>query len=247
MYATGDLARWTVRGEGEAGGQLEYLGRADDQVKIRGFRIEPGEIEAALLRHPAIAAAAVTAREDTPGRRHLAAYLAPAPAAAMPATADLRAHLAAALPDYMIPATFTTLDALPLTPSGKLDRRALPAPGRDPATAGYAPPRTPAEKAIAAIWADVLGTARVGIHDNFFELGGDSILSIQIVSRARRAGLSLESQDIFLHQTIAELASKTVVSAAPAVAGQGPVSGAVPLTPVQRWYLEPGPARPGAL
>ena len=104
----------------------------------------------------------------------------------MPATADLRAHLAAALPDYMIPATFTTLDALPLTPSGKLDRRALPAPGRDPATAGYAPPRTPAEKAIAAIWADVLGTARVGIHDNFFELGGDSILSIQIASRARQ-------------------------------------------------------------
>src|SRR6185437_1769694 len=182
MYATGDLARWSP------GGQLEFTGRADEQVKIRGFRIEPGEIETALLRHPAIAHAAVIAREDTPGRRQLAAYLIPAgPAAAVPPPAGLRAHLAATLPDYMIPATYTTLKALPLTPNGKLDRRALPAPDRDTTTAGYVPPRTPAEHAIAAIWADVLGASRIGIHDNFFELGGDSILSIQITSRLRTA------------------------------------------------------------
>ena len=242
MYATGDLARWT-------GGTLEYLGRVDEQVKIRGFRIEPGEIETALTAHPAIADAAVIARADTPGRRQLAAYLIPASGTAgVPSAAELRGWLAATLPDYMIPAAFTVLDALPLTPSGKLDRRALPAPDRDTATAGHVPPRTPAEQAIAAIWADVLGISQVGIHDNFFELGGDSILSIQIVSSSRQAGLSMESQDIFRHQTIAELASKTVAPAASSAAGQGlvsgPVNGPVPLTPVQRWFLESGPTRP---
>ena len=228
------------------GGQLEYLGRADDQVKIRGFRIEPGEIEAALLRHPAIAAAAVTAREDTPGRRHLAAYLVPAPAAAMPATADLRAHLAAALPDYMIPATFTTLDALPLTPNGKLDRRALPAPDETPPPPAYAPPRTPAEKAIAAIWADVLGIARVGIHDNFFELGGDSILSIQIVSRLRtRLGAALSPRAMFTSPTIAALASREYRTADPAGLAALPIpavphDGPLPLSFAQQrlWFLD---------
>ena len=226
------------------GGQLEYLGRADEQVKIRGFRIEPGEIETVLCRHPAIADAAVIAREDTPGRKQLAAYLIPAPGTTVPATSDLRDWLGSTLPDYMIPAAFVTLDVLPLTPSGKLDRRALPAPDRDTATAGHVPPRTPAEQAIAAIWADVLGISQVGIHDNYFELGGDSILSIQIASRARSAGLSLLPRDLFRHPTIAALAAEapqTPVSAA----GQGPVSGPVPLTPVQRWFLEPGPARPG--
>ena len=168
----------------------------------------------------------------------------------MPATADLRAHLAAALPDYMIPATFTTLDALPLTPSGKLDRRALPAPGRDPATAGYAPPRTPAEKAIAAIWADVLGTARVGIHDNFFELGGDSILSIQIVSRLRTVlGAELSPRAIFTSPTIAGLAS-VIPDGDPAGLAALPIpvvphDGPLPLSFAQQrlWFLdqfEPG-------
>ncbi|HZR48702.1 MAG TPA: amino acid adenylation domain-containing protein, partial [Streptosporangiaceae bacterium] len=236
MYATGDLARW------DGGGQLEFTGRADEQVKIRGFRIEPGEIETALRRHLAVADAAVIARSDTPGRKQLAAYLVLADSSSAPDPADLRGWLKDTLPDYMIPAVFVTLDALPLTRNGKLDRNALPAPDRDSA-AGYVAPRTPAEQAIAAIWADVLGTGQVGIHDNFFELGGDSILSIQIVSRARQAGLSLDSQDIFRHQTISELASTTVVPAAPA-ADQGPVSGPVPLTPVQRWFLDPGPAQP---
>src|SRR5580658_117881 len=238
MYATGDLVRWT------GDGQLEFGGRADEQVKIRGFRIEPGEIETALTAHPAITGAAVIAREDAPGRKQLAAYLVPAPATTSPpSAADLRAHLAATLPDYMIPATFTVLDALPLTVNGKLDRRALPAPDRDTATAGYVAPRTAAEQAIAGIWADVLGTGQVGVHDNFFELGGDSILSIQIASRARSAGLSLLPRDLFRYPTIAALTAQAPQTV-PVVAGQGPVCGAVPLTPVQRWFLESGPAQP---
>ncbi|HEY6498150.1 MAG TPA: amino acid adenylation domain-containing protein, partial [Streptosporangiaceae bacterium] len=236
MYATGDLARWT------SDGQLEFTGRADQQVKIRGFRIEPGEIETALRHHPAITDAAVIARHDN-GRKQLAAYLVPTPATTTPAPSDLRTHLAATLPDYMIPATFTTLNALPLTRNGKLDRPALPTPERDTTTTGYAPPRTPAEHAIATIWADILGHDHIGIHDNFFELGGDSILSIQIVSRARQAGLSLLPRDLFRHPTIAALAAEAPQTTV-AVAGQGPVSGVVPLTPVQQWFLEPGPAQP---
>jgi acyl carrier protein len=201
MYATGDLARWTSTG------QLEYLGRADEQVKIRGFRIEPAEIQAALTAHPAIADAAVTAREDTPGRRQLAAYLVPAPATAVPAAGDLRSWLAATLPDYMIPATFTVLDALPLTPSGKLDRRALPAPDRDTASTGYVAPRTPAEQAIAAIWADVLGITQIGVHDNFFELGGDSLRSLGVVAQARATfDVALTPRDVLVTRSVAALA-----------------------------------------
>ena len=233
MYATGDLARWT--GDGE----LEYLGRADQQVKIRGFRIEPGEIETVLCQHPAIAGAAVTAREDTPGRRHLAAYLAPAAGAtataSVPSAGDLRDWLSSTLPDYMIPATFTVLDALPLTPNGKLDHRALPHPGAP--TTDYVPPRTPAEQAIAAIWADVLGLDQVGIHDNFFELGGDSILSIQIVSRARQAGHQFTVKDLILHQTIAELAPRTTPATTSPAAHQ-PLTGPAPLTPIQHWFFQ---------
>jgi acyl carrier protein len=201
MYATGDLARWT------GDGQLEYLGRADEQVKIRGFRIEPGEIETVLTAHPAIADAAVIAREDTPGRRQLAAYLVPAPAATIPPAGDLRGWLKDTLPDYMIPATFTGLDALPLTANGKLDRRALPAPGRDSTTAGYVAPRTPAEQAIAAIWADVLGLDQISIHDNFFELGGDSVRSLGVVARARSTfDVALTPRDVLVTRSVAALA-----------------------------------------
>ena len=229
MYATGDLARWT-------GGGLEFLGRADEQVKIRGFRIEPGEIETIMLRHPAIAAAAVIDREDEPGRRYLAAYLVPVAGADAPGISDLRDHVSAALPDYMVPATFTVLDVLPLTANGKLDRRALPDPERDSAASSYAPPRTAAEQVIAGIWADVLGIGQVGIHDNFFELGGDSILSIQIVSRSRQAGHRFTARDLFTHQTIAELAPR----ATPAATGhavQKPLAGPAPLTPIQQWFF----------
>jgi amino acid adenylation domain-containing protein len=177
MYATGDLVRWT------GDGQLEFTGRIDDQVKIRGFRIELGEIETALTAHPAIADAAVIAREDQPGIKRLAAYIVPATSEPS-STTELRDHLAAVLPDYMVPSAFVTLDALPLSRNGKVDRRALPVPNTTATAVGYEAPRTDTEQALATIWAEVLGVDRVGIHDNFFELGGDSILSIQVVSRA---------------------------------------------------------------
>src|SRR5439155_1588716 len=155
MYRTGDLARWLPTGD------LEYLGRADQQVKIRGFRIELGEVEAALADHPEVAEVAVLAREDQPGTRRLVAYLVPAGGGA-PAPADLRAHLARTLPDYMVPAAFVALDRLPLNANGKLDRKALPAPDAGRPTDGYREPRTDAERALARIWAEVLGAHRPG-------------------------------------------------------------------------------------
>ncbi|MFE4519942.1 amino acid adenylation domain-containing protein, partial [Kitasatospora sp. NPDC056783] len=237
MYRTGDLARWT------ADGRLEYLGRADDQVKVRGHRIEPGEIEAALLDLPEVAAAAVVAVPDAHGHHRLAAYLAFAEGAARPA-ADLRAALRRVLPDHLVPSSFTVLDALPLTTSGKLDRRALPAPEVDVRAGEFVAPRTPEEEALAAIWAEVLGVPRVGVTDNFFELGGDSILSIQAVSRARAAGLRIGSQDVFRHQTVADLAAAARTAEAPAAPEPRHQDGPAPLTPVQEWFFAAhGPLR----
>ncbi|MFJ7903270.1 non-ribosomal peptide synthase/polyketide synthase [Streptomyces sp. NPDC096198] len=237
MYRTGDIVRWS--GDGE----LHFVGRADDQVKIRGFRIEPAEIEARLRAHPAVAEAVVSVYEHS-GRKRLAAHLVPAPDAAVPTAAELRIHLSADLPDYMLPAAFLTVGELPLTGNGKVDRRRLPVP--DWSAAGgdtaYREPRTEAERVLAAIWAELLGVERVGADDNFFMLGGDSILSIQVVSRARTAGLALTPRDLFRHPTVAALAAATG-TAAP-VAGTAPVSGEVVLTPVQHWFLDPGPRRP---
>jgi amino acid adenylation domain-containing protein len=204
LYRSGDLARR------RADGELEYLGRADQQVKIRGFRIETGEIEAVLLSHPAVAASAVVAREDGGGERRLVAYVVARPGASDPAPAELRAHLAEALPDYMVPAAFVPLDVLPLTENGKLDRRALPAPEDVRAAVAadaYVPPGTPTEEALAAVWAEVLGVERVGIDDNYFALGGDSIRGVRLVAAARRRGLSLSIPDVYRHQTVRALAA----------------------------------------
>ncbi|HEU4562389.1 MAG TPA: amino acid adenylation domain-containing protein, partial [Longimicrobium sp.] len=204
LYRTGDMAR--RRGDGE----MEYLGRADQQVKVRGFRIETGEIEAVLGSHPAVAACAVTAREDGAGERRLVAYVVALPGVAGPAPAELRAHLADALPDYMVPAAFVALDALPLTENGKLDRRALPAP-EDAAAAvaagSYVAPGTAAEAELAEVWHEVLGVERVGIDDNYFALGGDSIRGVRLVAAARRRGLSLSIPQIYRHQTVRGLAA----------------------------------------
>ncbi|WP_151772315.1 non-ribosomal peptide synthase/polyketide synthase [Streptomyces abyssomicinicus] len=240
MYRTGDLARWT------ADGRLDHLGRADDQVKVRGHRIEPGEIEAALLDLPELTAAAVVAAADAHGHTRLAAYVVPAASAAAPAGSALRDALSRVLPGHMVPSSFTVLDALPLTTSGKLDRRALPAP--DPGAGRereHVAPRTPAEETLAGIWAEVLGIARVGVTDNFFELGGDSILGIQTVARARAAGLRVSSQDVFRHQTVADLAAAAAGRAPAAPAPRAPrPAGPAPLTPVQEWFLAAhGPLR----
>ncbi len=246
MYRSGDVVRWNPQGE------LEYLGRADAQVKIRGFRIESGEIESALTAHPAITEAVVIARtagragnrtEDQPGITRLVGYLVPA-TGLNPTVAELRAHLGRTLPDYMIPAVFVTLEALPLSPSGKVDRKALPAPDRaaEP-VAQYVAPRSAAEQTLADIWAQVLHVERVGVHDNFFELGGDSILSIQVVSRARRAGVQVSTKDIFFRQTVAELAA-SVAEQLPESADIEMIAGPAPLTPIQQWFFTIHGAQP---
>ena len=239
MYHTGDLVRW------DANGQLEYLGRTDDQVKVRGFRIELGEVEAALARHPEVAEAAAAVVE-TSGHKRLVGYVVPATGTARLDPAAMRAFLATSVPDHMVPAAVVTLERLPLNPSGKLDRRALPAPDWAAPATGHVPPRTEAEKALAGIWAEVLGVERVGVDDNYFTLGGDSILSIQIVSSARRAGIELTPRHLFVHQTVADLAAAARDVPATAVAAeQGPVVGEVPLTPVQHWLFDTLSDSPG--
>ncbi|GAA4812204.1 hypothetical protein GCM10023220_49340 [Streptomyces ziwulingensis] len=234
LYRTGDLVRWRATGE------LEFLGRSDDQVKIRGFRVEVGEVEAALTRHPDVGEATVVARSDV-GHRRLVAYVTARHTPA-PTPAALRTHLEGVLPGYLVPTGYVVLDRMPLTAHGKVDRRALPPP-RTPER-GHVAPRTPAERTLSRVWAEVLGVARIGVEDNFFDLGGDSILSIQVVARARAAGLRLTSKDIFLRQTVARLAAAVTPRTRPApdAAAQ---AGPVPLTPVQRWFLDGAAAVPG--
>jgi acyl carrier protein len=198
MYRTGDLARRTPHGA------LEYLGRADQQVKVRGFRIEPGEIETVLADDPAVAQAVVVAREDPAGRR-LVAYVAPA-ADARPDPADLRGRVAAALPDHMVPAAVVVLDRLPVTPSGKFDRAALPAPDFSGTPAGRAP-RTAREERLCALFAQALQVERISIDDSFFDLGGDSISSVKLVTLAHADGLDMAPRDVFTHKTVAALAA----------------------------------------
>jgi amino acid adenylation domain-containing protein len=207
MYRTGDLARWL------ADGTIEFLGRNDFQVKIRGFRIELGEIEARLAEHPAVREAVVVAREDTPGDKRLVAYYTASPIGetekGMIGAEQLRAHLSASLPEYMVPAAYVRLESLPLTPNGKLDRKALPAPEADSySTRGYEPPQGEVETRLAAIWAEVLKLDRVGRHDNFFDLGGHSLIAVQVVTRLRQVlSRAVEMRDLFAHPELAEMAS----------------------------------------
>ncbi len=225
MYRTGDLARY------RADGVIEYSGRIDHQVKLRGLRIELGEIEARLLEHPWVREAAVLAV----GGRQLVGYVVLESEGGDWREA-LAAHLAASLPEYMVPAQWLALERMPLSPNGKLDRKALPAPEVSVAQAGYSAPRNAVERTLAEIWQDLLGVERVGLDDNFFSLGGDSIVSIQVVSRARQAGLQLSPRDLFQHQNIRSLA--LAAKAGAATAEQGPASGEVALAPVQRWFFE---------
>ncbi|MFF9352045.1 amino acid adenylation domain-containing protein [Streptomyces sp. NPDC014734] len=203
LYRTGDLARYLPDGS------IDYLGRLDHQVKIRGQRIEPGEIEEVLHEHPAVASAAVAVHEQ-----RLVAYVTghPGPDAARPDTGEIRTWLRERLPDAMVPADWMVLDALPLTASGKTDRKALPAPdrSRDSRAGEYTAPRTPVERAIAEELATALDLDQVGVHDRFFDLGGDSIRAIRAVGALRGRGLSLSVQHLFTHPTAAQLATVAI-------------------------------------
>ncbi|MEO3974457.1 amino acid adenylation domain-containing protein [Streptomyces sp. CAU 1734] len=211
MYRTGDLVR--LRADGE----LEYLGRADDQVKIRGFRIELGEIESALSAVAGVATAAVVVREDTPGVRRLVAYVTGGPDA--PDAAGVRAELAVTLPEYMVPAAAVVLDVLPLNVNGKLDRSALPVPSLGGGEASRAPANA-LEAAVCAVFAEVLGLESAGVDDDFFAFGGDSIVSIQLVTRARREKLVLTPRDVFELRTPAKLAVRAAEAAGRAPEGE---------------------------
>ncbi|GEB55154.1 non-ribosomal peptide synthetase [Streptomyces gardneri] len=233
MYRTGDRVRWG------ADGNLEFLGRADGQLKIRGHRIEPGEIESALMACPGIAQAAVLAREDHRGVKRLVAYLVAEASGtvAEAAVAASRAHVTDALPDHMVPSAVVVLDGpLPLTPNGKLDSKALPEP-RWTAMTGADTPGTPAETALAALFAEVLGLPSVGVHDSFFELGGDSIVAIQLVNRAREAGLAITPREVFRNRTVAALAriaGETATAPAPRVRLD---ADALPVSPLQEGFF----------
>ncbi|HLL45149.1 MAG TPA: condensation domain-containing protein, partial [Longimicrobiaceae bacterium] len=240
-YRTGDRARWLPDGT------LEFLGRVDRQVKIRGFRIEPGEVEAALAAHPQVREAVAVVREDAPGERRLVAYVEAVPGA-QPAPGELRAWAQGRVPEYMVPAAFVVLDRIPLTPTGKLDRGALPAPpDAGGADAEDEAPRTPTEEVLAGIWAELLGAARVGRSDDFFALGGHSLLATRVVSRARGVfRVELPVRALFEAPTLAALAARVDAAARagqgmevpPLVRGQG--DGVAPLSFAQQrlWFID---------
>ena len=235
LYRTGD------RVSRRTDGNIEFLGRQDHQVKMRGFRIELGEIETALQQLPEVEQAVVIMREDEPGNKQLVAYVVTRTAVAK---TQLREALGLKLPPYMVPAHIVMLDSFPLTPNGKIDRKALPAPSTERGLdeAGYVAPRNDIEAVLCGIWAKLLKVERVGIHDNFFELGGDSILSIQVIGRARGEGVQLTPRQIFERQTIAELAEVAQISkAVKAGADTAWSADPIPLTPIQaaffRWKL----------
>ncbi|TAN35324.1 MAG: amino acid adenylation domain-containing protein, partial [Verrucomicrobia bacterium] len=229
IYKTGDLARWLPDGN------LEFLGRIDRQIKLRGFRIELGEIEAVLSQYPNIKEAVVNLHEADGNKRLVAYITADNGKAEDDLISELRSRLKTRLPDYMIPAIFMLLDSLPLTPNGKIDRKALPAPELNLGDT-YEAPRSDIEQQLARIWSGLLKQDGIGIHQNFFELGGDSILSIQVVARARQHGLQLTPKDLFEHQTIAELAAAVGFGVA-SDAEQDLITGNVPLTPIQHWFF----------
>ncbi|HTK08293.1 MAG TPA: amino acid adenylation domain-containing protein [Ktedonobacteraceae bacterium] len=234
LYRTGDLARFLPDGS------IEYVGRVDRQVKIRGYRIELGEIEAAIRSHPAVLDAVVLAREDLRGDRSGARYLAAYVVATEKHSVQaMREFLREKLPAYMIPAFFVPLDVLPLNANGKVDRRALPDPerSRENSETAFVAPRTRLETVLTTVWSQVLGVEQVGIHDNFFAMGGDSILSIQVVRRAKQAGLHITPRHIFQYQSIAQLAT-VVTPAGVSQAQQSLVTGPVPLTPIQHWFFD---------
>jgi hypothetical protein len=206
MYRTGDLVRWN------AAGQIDYLGRNDHQVKIRGYRVELGEIEASLRQRPRVKDVVALAREDKPGERRVVAYVVPTadagPIQHLPLTPQLRGYTKEKLPGYMVPAAWVLLEKLPLTANGKLDRRALPAPERLVADeAEYVAPRTDVERALSAIWAEMLRVDRVGLKGNFFDLGGDSMHGFKLITAvSERCGVRLPVIAMFASPTLPQMA-----------------------------------------
>jgi amino acid adenylation domain-containing protein/non-ribosomal peptide synthase protein (TIGR01720 family) len=247
LYRTGDWARH------RADGLLELLGRRDRQLKIRGYRIEAGEVEAVLELHPAVRQAVAGAFTDAAGRTRLAAWIvcrdAPLPAGLeAERKLELRRHLEERLPEPLVPSALVLLDRLPLLPTGKVDRRALPAPQLRQRLAGGepVPPRTATEARLAALWAELLGLEQVGVLDNFFAVGGDSIASIQLVARARQAGILFDVAQLFRTPTVAGLAAAAMVrdEAPAATAGDDLPAAGLPLAPLQRRFLERSLAAP---
>ena len=229
LYKTGDKARYLPNGN------IEFLGRIDNQIKLRGFRIELGEIETQLEQNPQVKQAVVQVREDEPNSQRLVAYYV-AKKDNTPKSQELRSYLREKLPQYMIPGVFVALESFPLTPSGKIDRHALPIPEIKSDRELTQTPRNQIESTLINIWQEVLQVDRIGIHDNFFELGGDSILSLQVIAKAKSAGIQLTPKQIFQSQTIAELgtiASTTTTE----IAQQGLVTGVIPLTPIQQRFF----------
>ena len=244
LYRTGDLARYLPDGN------IEFLGRMDHQVKIRGYRIEMGEIEAALEQHPVVRQVVVvvqgSANQPDSAAKRLVAYVEPVHGQTV-SVGEFRRFLLDRLPDYMMPATFVMLDAMPLTPNGKIDRRKLPEPDVDSglvSDTAFVTPRTELEEKLASIWATVLGVKHVGIQDNFFELGGDSILSIQIIAKAAQQKIKLQPNDIFLYPSVAALAGVAEVGDSKIETQQTAVTGPVLLTPIQHWFFEQQLAAP---
>lgn len=225
-YKTGDLARWLPDGN------LEFLGRVDDQVQIRGYRIELGEITYHLNHYPGITQSFVTTFTNQAGVQALVAYVCCNQALV---EKDIRDGLKRVLPGYMVPETIVMLDAFPLSPNGKLDKEALPLPTVE--VHEFTAPRNEIETQLFLIWKELLNTDKIGIHDDFFALGGDSIITIQVVSRAKRLGYSLQARDIFEHKTIAALAAVITQTDVLAEQEQGKLTGTVPFTPIQQWFL----------
>ncbi|PPQ49577.1 non-ribosomal peptide synthetase, partial [Paenibacillus peoriae] len=234
MYRTGDLARWMPDGN------IEYLGRIDHQVKIRGYRIELGEVEAQILKVEEVQEVIVLAQADEQGQNQLVAYYV---AEREVSAGELRSLLGEELPNYMVPSYFIQLEQMPLTPNGKIDRKALPAPeGSLQSGADYLEPRTALEQTLVSIWQAVLGAKRVGILDNFFDLGGDSIKAIQVSSRLLQAGYKLDMKDLFQYPSVSLLSGH--VHKVSRTADQRVISGSAKLTPIQQWFFEQSSAEP---
>ncbi|MCP4218603.1 MAG: amino acid adenylation domain-containing protein, partial [bacterium] len=229
LYKTGDLGCWLPDGT------IDFFGRIDYQVKIRGFRIELGEIENRLVEHPHIKEAVVTDREDAGGNKYLCAYTV---SDETPDITQLKEYLSRSLPPYMIPAYFVPMESLPLGSSGKINRKALPAPELSEDPRQYVAPRNETEKALVEVWQEVLGVSRIGITDNFFDVGGDSIKAIQILSRLQKYKLKIKIRDLFQHPVLRDLGLYTLQT--DRVFQQGVVEGDVPLTPIQQWFFDRG-------